>query len=200
MSIITQKQVELLIPFTEQYSCRLTATEISAKTGIPQQTASVQLNMLAKKGIINYTKQGRNKLFYFDLGKNTAELIFSMLELHKSLDFQLKAREVSLIISDILGYSDSVIVFGSYSSGSFRKDSDLDIAILNNRNRKAIKKIKQTQVVEINEHYLTYDMLEDYLKSRYPLVVEMARNHLFFGDVSRLVALFRKVCYERRQD
>ena len=90
LSDITQKWVDLLIPFSSNYSDKISASELARKSKIPQQTASRYLNKLVKLNLLNYMKQGRNKLFYFDLGKQTAKIMLNIIENQKSLQFQLK--------------------------------------------------------------------------------------------------------------
>lgn len=195
---ITQKWVELLTPFSNDYSSQLSASELAKKSKIPQQTASRLLNNIVKLNLINYTKKGKNKLFYFDLEKQTTKIILNLIENQKALQFQLKIKEISIIINETLKHCESLIVFGSYSSDNFSKESDLDIVILGNYNKEQIKKIKQKQVIEINEHYVSYNEFVNILKSKNPLSIEIIKNHVLFGDVSKIVSIFWKREYERR--
>jgi len=195
---ITQKWVDLLTPFSNDYSSQLSASELAKKSKIPQQTASRLLNNIVKLNLINYIKKGKNKLFYFDLEKQTTKIILNLIENQKALQFQLKIKEISIIINESLKHCESLIVFGSYSSDNFSKESDLDIVILGNYNKEQIKKIKQKQVIEINEHYVSYNEFVNILKSKNPLSIEIIKNHVLFGDVSKIVSIFWKKEYERR--
>lgn len=191
MSNVTQRWVNLLLPFSDNYSAKLSAIEISKKSKIPQQNASRNLNKLVKLGIVNYVKEGKNKLFYFDLEKQTTKIILNHVE--KALNFQLKLKEVPVIINEILKCCESLIVFGSYASYSFNKESDLDIVILGKCNKEKIKKIKQKQIIQIKEHYVSYNEFSKILKSKNPLSIEIMKNHVLFGDVSRIVNIFRRI-------
>ncbi len=190
LSNITQKWVNLLLPFSADYSCRFSASDLASISKVPQQTASRCLNELAKLNLINYKKEGRNKLFYFDLGKHTSIIILNIIEFHKAMLFQLKVKEISVIINEILKNCESLAVFGSYAYGNFSKDSDLDIVILGKFNKEQIKRIKQKQVMEINEHYAAYNEFRKILASKNPLAVEIMKNHVLFGDISRIVNIF----------
>ncbi len=190
MSNITQKWVDLLIPFSNNYSARLSVSELARKSRIPQQTASRLLNKLTRSNLINYIKEGKNKLFYFDLEKQTTKIILNFIENQKALKFQLKIREISVIINEILKYCESLIVFGSYASNAFNKESDLDIVILGKSNKEKIKKIKQKQIIQINEHYVSYNEFAKILKSKNPLSIEIIKNHILFGDISKIIDIF----------
>lgn len=198
LSNITQRWVDLLIPFSGNYSAKLSASELARKSRIPQQTASRLLNKLAGIGLINYIKEGKNKLFYFDLEKQTTKIILNFIENQKALRFQLNDKKISVIINEILGYSESLIVFGSYASEGFNKKSDLDIVVIGKYNKNKIEKIKLKEVVEINEHYVSYEEFGRILKSRNPLAIEIMKSHVLFGDVSKIVDIFWRREYERR--
>ena len=95
-------------------------------------------------------------------------------------------------------YCESLIVFGSYASGNFSKESDLDIVILGKSNKEQIKKIKQKQIIQINEHYISYIEFAKILKSKNPLSIEIMKNHILFGNVSKIIDIFWKREYEHR--
>lgn len=190
MSNITQKWVNLLIPFTDGYKSRLFESELARLASIPQQTASRYLKELVAQHIINYEEKGRNKLFYFDFSKHTTKIVLEMLENSKALYFQQKAAEISLIISEILNHAESVIVFGSYASYKSDESSDLDVVITGKYNKSEIRKIKQNQVMQINEHYASYAELSKLEKSKNPLAIEIIKNHIIFGNVSNIVRIF----------
>lgn len=198
MSNITQKWVELLSPYLAIYSAKLTASELARKSKIPQQTASRLLNKLVKVNLINYAKEGKNKFFYFDLELQTTRIVLNLIESHKALNFQLKEKKIAIAINEILKHSESLIVFGSYASGNFTKESDIDIVILGKHNREEIKRIKEKQIVQISEHYTNYNEFTNLLKSRNPLALEIMQNHILFGDVSKIVDIFWRIEYERR--
>lgn len=198
LSNITQKWLDLLVPFTSDYSLRISASELSKRTKIPQQTVSRYLNKLAKSNLIDYVKEGKNKLFHFDLEKPTTKTILNSIENQKALQFQLKSKETSVIIKELLHYCESLVVFGSYASGSYTKESDLDLVILGKWNKEGIKKIKEKLLREINEQYSSYKEFTELLNSRNPLALEIMKNHILFGDVSKMVDIFWRREHERR--
>ncbi len=125
-----------------------------------------------------------------DPKRQTTKQILNLIENHKALQFHLKLREIAVIIDEILKYSETAIVFGSYASYSFNKESDLDIVILEKYDRNMIAKIKQMQIIEINEHYLSYGDFAKTIRSRNPLSLEIIENHVLFGNVSKVVDIF----------
>lgn len=198
LSNITQIWVRILMPFSSNYSSKISASELARLSKVPQQSASRHLNNLVKLNLIDYAKEGRNKLFYFDLRKQTTKIILNLIENYKSLQFQAESKSISVLVNEILNYCEGLIIFGSYASGKFDEKSDLDMVILGKCDKGHIKKIKRKQIIEINEHYITYNELGRLLSRRNPLSLEIMRNHTLFGDVSKIVDIFWRKEYERR--
>jgi len=61
-----------------------------------------------------------------------------------------------------------------------------------------IKKIKQKQFIQINEHYISYDKFIKALNSRNALALEILKDHILFGNVSKIADIFWEREYERR--
>jgi len=198
MRNVNQKWVELLEPFSGGYSNKISASELSKKTKIPQQTASRILNRVVKLNLISYVREGKNKLFYLDLERQTIKIILNLIENQKALQFQLKIKKISIIINEILKHCESLIVFGSYASEKFYSRSDLDLVIFGRYDKEKIKEIKHKQIIDINEHYISYKEFEKILKKRNPLAIEILQNHILFGNVSKIVNIFWRREYERR--
>jgi len=192
MSGITQKWVKLLSPFTTHYAAQLSASELAKTTHTPQQSTSRYLDTLVKLNIIEYAKKGKTKLFYLNLEKQTTKTILNLLENQKTLQFQLEHKEPATIINELMKHCETTIIFGSYANGTYDKESDLDIAIIGKCDRTAIKNIKQKQIIEINEHYATYQEFEKIVAQKNPLAIEIIKNHIIFGNISEISNMFWK--------
>lgn len=190
MSNITQNWVDILLPFTGNYGNKLSGTELARLSNMPQQTACRQLNGLVRQNALEYIIQGRNKLYYFDHSKQSTKSIYEILENHKGIMFQQRAKDAFPIINEFLKHAKSLIIFGSYSSYTFDKSSDLDMVLLGKCNKDEIKRIKHNMTIQISEHFVSYDEFFRLTKSKKPLAVEILKNHIIFGNLSRIVALF----------
>ncbi|NOQ56161.1 MAG: hypothetical protein GQ477_05150 [Nanohaloarchaea archaeon] len=197
LSDTTQKWVDLLVPFSNNYSALFSATDISKMTGIPQQTASRELNKLAKNNMIDHKIIGRNKMFYFNLEKQSSKNMMNIIEYQKSLRFLVENKKISTIINEIILRCKSVILFGSYAKGIQDRKSDIDIAIFGMK--KDISEIKKKYTIKINEHNVTYSEFGKHLKNENPLSIEIAHNHIMFGNISDLVDILWNWNYAYRQ-
>lgn len=189
MGNITPKWVKVLFPYLQDYFNKMTASEISRKISLPQQTTSRILNNLVKLNLLKYENKGKNKLFYFDFPNEKTKTLLGILEDQKALSFQLD-NKISLIVNEIQKFCEGLIVFGSYASGKYKKDSDLDLVILGKSDKKSINSIKEKQIVEINEHYFSYEEFENLIQKNEPFILEVLKNHILFGDVSKIVKIF----------
>lgn len=189
LSNITQKWVDILIPFTKKYSNKITASELEKLTNIPQQTISRVLNELVDINLINYETSGKNKYYYLDLSLNQSKIILEIVEQKKSLDFILNKPKINIILEEILKYSDSIIVFGSFANNKENESSDLDLIIINGKDEQ-LKKIKQKNTLEINYENIKYKELKKSFNEKNPLSIEIKDKHIFFGNISKLVKIF----------
>jgi len=187
LSNITQKWVKLLIGFAGDYSAKLSASELARKTGVPQQTASRELNKLVSLNLIGYVKQGRNKLFFIDRTKNTSGILIRMIEVQRLFDFAVSSRMAFSIIDELLQYCETIVLFGSYASAKQSKDSDIDILIIGSADRKKIKVAKRRQPIEVNEHYMDHNEFKQKLKDKDPLIIEVLGNHVMFGENAKII-------------
>jgi len=197
MSNITQKWVDLLKPFSNDYSAKISVSELSRESKVPQQTASRILKELTKLNRVSYEIEGKNKKYYLDIRKKETRIVLDIIENQKALEFYYKNRSAAVAINELLDYCDSIIIFGSYASGKFNESSDLDLVIFNG-NKGKLTKIISKQIIKINEHYTSYEEFESLLKKRNPLTIEILQNHILFGDVSKIVNIFWRREYGRR--
>ena len=185
MGNITQNWVDLLFPFTKNYFGKYSGTQLAKKTGIPQQTASRYLKELEKSNLIEFEKVGRNKLYYFNFNKLTSKSIIRLLEESKTIDFLKKQKDISPVIKELKDYTETIIVFGSYSSYKQTKHSDLDVVLIKT-DKDLLRQTKDRSVVEINEHVVSYKEFEEEIKSENPLALEILSNHTIIGNMTKM--------------
>ncbi|MBU3924282.1 MAG: nucleotidyltransferase domain-containing protein [Nanoarchaeota archaeon] len=190
MSNVTQKWVDVLIPFSSDYCGRYTASELARKTRIPQQTVSRIINGLMKINLVGYLREGKNKLFYLNLKMRNVLIMLEIVENQKMLEFNIKNPKIALILEELMVYCDSIIVFGSYSSGGFDKKSDLDIVVFGAKSVSKFKEKMRGFNIEINVHYSRYSEFLKTLRSGNALSLEIFKNHLIVGNVSKIVEVF----------
>jgi len=118
--------------------------EISRLISVPHATLMRKLNQLVEDNILDYSLEGRNKLFFLKTNLQSKNYIFNA-ERYKLIKLLNKYPKLSIIFDDILSKSNNslIILFGSYANFSAGSKSDIDIYI------DGTKKIKE-ELEEIN--------------------------------------------------
>lgn len=190
MSDVGQLCPDVLKAYLRDYSLKLSASEIAKEVKIERRTVSRILNKLVKFNLINYSIQGKNKLFYFDLKKTNTSFLLNLVEIYNSISFTFKNKEISVTISKLLDFFEGVIVFGSYASSKEKEGSDLDVVLLGRKNRHVLEDVKKMSLIEINEHFVSHEEFKEILKKKNPLAIEISKNHVLFGNFSSVVKIF----------
>lgn len=144
--------------------------DIAKKLNESHSTISRRLSELVKDNILDYKKQGKNKVFFLKDNITTKSHIIKA-ELHKKIKLLKKYPELSIIFQEILNKTDKklIILFGSYAKFKAKKDSDVDIYIeTKNRN---IKKLVQSINSKISVKIGSFD-------KKSPLIREIIKDHV----------------------
>ncbi len=103
---------------------------IAKQLDASHSTISRILDRLYKENIMDFRKEGRNKVFFIRRNLQAKNYVFNA-ERYKLIKLIKQYPELSVIIENILKNCDEklIILFGSYAKGIAKKDSDIDIFI-----------------------------------------------------------------------
>ena len=129
-----------------------------------------KINGLVKDNVLDYKKEGKNKIFFIKNNLKAKNYIYSA-EIHKLNKILKKYPDLSIIFEDIKkNFSRGMIIlFGSYAKGNSKEDSDIDIYLETNNN-----KIKY-KLEELNSR-LSIKIGKFDIKSL--LIKEIIKNHI----------------------
>jgi len=143
----------------------------------PHSTVLRKINDLAKEGILDYEKEGKNKCYFIKNNLNAKNYIYSA-EIYKLSKLVGKHPELGIIFEDIKNIAKKgiIILFGSYAKGDYKKESDFDIYIetLDSSIKGKIKEINSKINLKIGKFNL--DSL---------LVKEIIKNHIILRGVEK---------------
>lgn len=150
---------------------------ISKIINIPHVTIMRKLNSLLKENIVDFRREGRNKIFFLKNTLNTKNLILKT-EINKRENLINKHPELEIIFNNILKETKEplIVLFGSYTKGTEKKDSDIDIYV-------ETKKINVKEKIEkinskINVKIGSFDKDSNLIK-------EIIKNHIIIRGVER---------------
>jgi len=188
MTNIGQNWPEVLLPFVNDYTIKLTASEISRKTKISRRTVSRILNELVKLNLVRYMIEGKNKKYYLDLDDQRVKLLINFVENYKSLKFSIEEKKAYLILEEMMKIK-PLVLFGSYAKGNATTNSDVDILVVGKESKK-IRNIARKQNKQVNLHFSTLKEFKRLLKEKNTLAKEIIKNHVIFESPP-----FRELCW-----
>jgi len=144
--------------------------EIARNLNESHSTILRKINELVKENILDYRKEGKNKIFFIKNNLKARNYIYSA-EIHKLNSLLKKHPELSIILEDIKKDfpKGMIILFGSYAKGISKKDSDIDIYLETNNN-----KIKD----KINEINSKLSIKIGQFDTKSLLIREIIKNHI----------------------
>ena len=186
------KELNILVPFTDNYGSAIYGSKLAKISRLPQKTASRKLNQYCDIGFLKFRKEGNNKLYYLDLDHINTFSLIQITELYKGIKFLSQYTKIGLLINDLCKIM-PIVLFGSYAKGYATQESDIDLMIIGKKSRK-IKEIIGRYTFKVNAHYSTYDNFEKLLQEGNALAKEIGKNHIIFGDCERFMKILRRYC------
>ena len=144
--------------------------EIARTLNESHSTILRKINELVKDNILDYKREGKNKVFFIKNNLKAKNYVYSA-EIHKLNILLRKHPELSIIFEDIKkNFSKGIIIlFGSYAKGIPKKDSDIDIYLETNDNilKNKIKAINSKLSIKIGK-----------FDTKSLLIKEIVKNHI----------------------
>ncbi|KKP80170.1 MAG: hypothetical protein A2271_03725 [Candidatus Moranbacteria bacterium RIFOXYA12_FULL_35_19] len=126
----TTSQQKILAFICENVGEEFQEKEISKKTGVKKSAVNLALHLLVRNKLISHRKIGRSSLYRADVKNN----------LIREMKILLNILALEPLVEKLRLESIKIILFGSFASGTNKKDSDIDLFILTN-NLKNVRKI-----------------------------------------------------------
>ena len=148
---------------------------IAASLQQPPSTVLRRINALVKQNVIDFNRQGRNKVF--SIRKNiSAKNHVHLSEHYKLAKILITYPQLGVLIEDILKTSKNriILLFGSYAKSIAKPDSDIDIYI-DTENKKTKEHIEAINS-RINVKIGTFDPDNGLIK-------EIIKNHVILRGV-----------------
>ncbi len=102
--------------------------EIARLLKVSHSTLSRKISELVKDNVIDYRKEGKNKVFFIKNNLKAKNYVYSA-EIYKLSKLLNKHPELSIIFEDIKKTvpNGMILLFGSYAKGNPKPHSDIDI-------------------------------------------------------------------------
>lgn len=198
--MLTKKQLTIFEPLVSRIFRECTIKNIKEESGEKSNNAiSLALKKFKEEKIVKEKTIGRSKLYTLNQDN---DVVFNYIDLINNKKLPKLARETTEQLSEEIKKYTSffvIVVFGSYSMGQQKKDSDLDIAVFveNEEIKKkiqfALNSTKLKSIQPIDPHAISQEEFLEMLKVDYEnLGKEIARKHLSIYNSSIFYDLLYK--------
>jgi uncharacterized protein len=183
---ITENTLQILSLFTNNFKREYYIREVEKILKISPRTSQTILESLENKGIIESKKRGKIKLYKIKISEFTKRyLVF--VEEYKTIAFLENKLLIKEIIEKITPHIDGIgLIFGSYVKGIEKKDSDLDIFIIGNYDKKKVNKISKIYGIKISIKFYPIKTFEENINKDI-LIEEILKNHIIFTGTKRFI-------------
>jgi len=142
--------------------------EIARTLDESHSTILRKINELVKENVLDYKKEGKNKIFFIKNNIKAKNYIYSS-EIHKLNKLLKKHPELSIIFEDIKRNfpKGMIILFGSYAKGISKPESDIDIYLETNDNniKNKIKEINSKLSIKIGKFDIKSLLIKEVIKN-----------------------------------
>lgn len=141
---------------------------ISKQLNESHSTILRKLNNLVKENVLDYKKEGRNKVFFIRKNLQAKNYVFNA-ERYKMIKLLKKYPESGVIIDDLIKKckENLLVLFGSYAKFIAKPDSDIDV-YAETRNRKvkeSLESIHSKVRVKIGDFDLGSQLIKEIIKN-----------------------------------
>lgn len=184
IQMITKKQLEIFGQFAGNIFKEYTLKELKEAAGERSNNAmTLAIKGFKKEQMVKERIIGRSKLYRLNL-KNS--LVPEYLALAGTERLPERARSaISLVREEVEAYTPfcSIIVFGTYAEGKQSKSSDLDLAVLVEKDKKkiqmALKAAEDKSLLKLDTHAISRKEFLEMLKAdEENLGKQIARKHI----------------------
>ncbi len=124
-------------------------------------------NRLVEENVLDYKTVGRNKVFFIKKNLQAKNYVFNA-ERYKLIKTVKQYPELGIIIEDLIKKTNEklVILFGSYSKFTAKKDSDIDLYIetKSRRTKEEVESVHSKVKVKIGNFDLNSSLIKEIIK------------------------------------
>lgn len=149
--------------------------EIARAINESHSTVLRKINELLKEKILDYKKEGKNKIFFIKNNLKAKNYVY-LAEIYKLNKLLKKHPELSILFEDVKKNfkGGMIILFGSYAKGNEKKNSDIDIYLETTKNK------MKNKINEINSRLSI--KIGEFDKSSL-LIKEIIKNHVIIRGI-----------------
>lgn len=184
--MLHNKYHEILKQFLGDFNRQIYGRNLIEKVKLSQKNIAITLNELEENNVLISQKAGNMK--YFSLNKENPLIVryLMLAEIDSSIEFLRNNPKINHIINAIIK-NQIIVVFGSYAKGLQKKDSDLDLLIIGNYDKKKIREIRENYGIKISIKNTSKEGFIKSMKEKNMLMNEILNNHIILSGYEEFV-------------
>ena len=183
---ITENGLQIISLFTNGFDREYYIREVEKLLKISPRTAQLILEDLENKGIIESKVKGKIKSYKLKINELSNRYL-TFVEQYKSIAFMEKNLLVKEVIEKISTFINGIgIIFGSYAKGISNKESDLDIFVVGDYEKKETTKVSRNLGIEISIKCYPLKTFEKNVNQDI-LIKEVLKNHIIFKNTELFI-------------
>jgi len=165
--MVQNKNIELEV-ILNLIKSRSHLREIARTIRESHSTVLRKINELVKESVIDYRKEGKNKVFFIKNNLKAKNYIYSA-EIYKLNKLLKKHPEFLIIFEDIKNNfkKGMIVLFGSYAKGNPKTNSDIDIYLetTDNKIKNKLKQVNSRLSIKIGEFDASSLLIKEIIKN-----------------------------------
>jgi len=190
---MSEKIDNILKAFLPDYARKLHVRQIARMVGMNRQTASETLRLLERSRVLDSEISGKQKLYFINKGNVKAKLLVEASE----NSMRLGICEKKPVISRLVEYAESetiAVLFGSYSKGTEKADSDIDVLIISSR-KSDFEMFEKETGKRVHAFQMGKKKFLEGFFSKDHLIAEIVRNHVCLRNTGGFVDIMWRANY-----
>lgn len=182
---------EIIAQFLGDYTREIYGRQLIGKVSLSQKAIALTLEKLESEGVLVSRKSGNMRFYALNKKNPQIKDIITITELTRKTEFLNKHKIIAQVFK---GDSRIIGVFGSYAKNIEKKDSDVDIFIIGEKNS-TDNYVESAQMFDLDVS-IKYFSLKEFKKLRNnPLVKEIIAHHVILSNAEGFVSIVGKDFY-----
>ncbi len=183
---INQTTLKILSLYRADYAKSLHLREIARETKIDVNPISRQLKRLEENRLLNSKEKGRNREYSLDLTNTTTLYYMTMAEAYVTIAYLGENFPIKRLMDSTSQHINVIILlFGSYATGTKRRESDIDLFLISGSVSRGKKLRSEGRLLnrEVNVKTSDPDSFLQGLRRRDPLIMEILSDHIILKGI-----------------
>ena len=190
--MLHNKIFAIIEQFLGDYTKQIYGRELVKKVQLSQKNIALTLLALEKEAILKSKSSSNRRYYALNLENTEIRDILLMTEIIKKINFLKQQRK----IANIFKADDRVVgIFGSFASGTQRKDSDIDIFVIGRKIGQDYEKAGKIFDLLLSVKYFEENKFKKLLKEKNNLCKEMIKNHIIIFNGERFINIIWRNYY-----